>query len=989
MYHFLIICSLEEVSNLKFIEQHGIVSFVTDKNTILNYDIRDYVIVVIDKIYYEQNLFSFRQIESSNIPVIFFSKSQINNYHGDYHIVTEIQYKDRDYFKKSMERILKKVLSDLDFFESGFLTFQNYPHKIVITERNGRIVYVNQLLIDFFKYSKTELIKRRFHAKHMFAFSEKVFADIENELSSNHLIDDKKVEIIDAEGNIYSAIIAAWQFNKNKKLYNVITFRVINESRINQNQLEIGFNSPRSHEKTRELLIENSSDIYLLVDNNYKILQYNQRWKTLFHYSKKESINQKITKIFGETEAVRLFKSLALCFTEKKNKYASNIFLRRKDQQEMLTNVAFYYMEENGIEFCQIVIKSIDQIHKLELELKSYQKILSMIEIPFLIINDVYDFIILNRNAKKLFGFTGIDEQLLWQEVLKNNQQLFNDLENHLNTKVIIKVLNREFIAKVLKVDFSGFVRYVIRLWENDNYGELSKASFSSDLQYSLYQTIDDIIISMDNNMLIQHLNPSGKLFFDKGSKEEDVFFINYCSPLDKYKIISYLNAVLIGEEHVFEARLKNKQGVERWFSVSALPIYSGDTIHGILALARDVQKQKEIEEELKFMNSKLENEIKQQTKELAYSEKQYRSLINGAMDLIFMVNVHYEFTMMNDAALLLVGTNLSSVLGKKPKDVLPKDLADKIRKGVKAVFRTGKPNTDETSVKFFGESLYFQTNLSPVRDESGKIIEIVGIARDVSSKIKLEEDLKKQEQHSIQSSKMAALGEIATGVAHELNQPLNHLRLTLTMNQMELERDNPDLNKISKMMTDSIKDMERAEKIIKHLRNFGRSEPVNDLVDVDVHKVLEESKMLFAQNLQDNNVQLVLSLDAMNSVIMGGFNRLEQVVLNLVSNAKDAVAETKKPKIIIRTYNEDTFFILEVEDNGEGIKEEYFDQIFTPFFTTKELGKGTGIGLSISYGIIKSFDGDIIAKNAAKKGAILQVKLPSLKESPIEHTMR
>jgi PAS domain S-box-containing protein len=989
MYHFLIICSLEEVSNLKFIEQYGIVSFVTDKNEILNYDIRDYVLVIIDKVYYERNLFSFRQIESSNIPVIFFSKSQINNYHGDYHIVTEIQYKSRDYFKKSMERIIKKILSDLDFFESGFLSFQNYPHKIVITERNGRIVYVNQRLIDFFKYSKTELIKRRFHAKHMFAFSEKVFTDIENELTSNHSIDDKKVEIIDAEGNIYSAIIAAWQFSKNKKLYSVITFRVINEAKIQQSQLEIGFNSPKSRDKTKELLIENSSDIYLLVDSAYKILHYNHRWKTLFQYGKKESINQKITKIFGESEAIRFFQSLASCFSEKKNKYASNVFLKSKDEIKMLTNVAFYYIQENDKEYCQVVIKSIDQIYKLELELKSYQKILSMIEIPFIIINDKYEFMMLNRFAKKLFGFTGVDENLLWQEVVKNNPFLFNEIESYLNTKVIIKVLNREYIGKILKIDVAGLIRYVIRLWENDNYGEMNKISFSSDLQYSLYQTIDDIIISMDSNMLIQHLNPSGKLFFDRASKEEDIFFINYSSPLDKYKIISYLNAVLIGEEHVFEARLKNKQGSERWFSISALPIYNGEIIHGILALARDIQKQKEIEEELKFMNSKLENEIRQQTKELAYSEKQYRSLINGAMDLIFMVNVNYEFTMMNDAALLLVGTNLTSVIGKKPNDVLPRDLAYKITKGIKSVFSTGKPSTDDTSVKFFGEMLYFQTNLSPVRDETGVIIEIVGIARDVSSKVKLEEDLKKQEQHSIQSSKMAALGEIATGIAHELNQPLNHLRLTLTMNQMELERDAPDLNKISKMMSDSVKDMERAEKIIKHLRNFGRSEPVNDLIPVDVHKVIEESKMLFAQNLQDNNIQLILSLDANYSVTMGGFNRLEQVVLNLISNAKDAVIKTAKPKIVIRTYNEGDFLLLEVEDNGEGIKKEYFDQIFTPFFTTKELGKGTGIGLSITYGIIKSFNGEIAAKNVGENGAILQVKLPRLKEKAIEHSMR
>jgi len=223
-------------------------------------------------------------------------------------------------------------------------------------------------------------------------------------------------------------------------------------------------------------------------------------------------------------------------------------------------------------------------------------------------------------------------------------------------------------------------------------------------------------------------------------------------------------------------------------------------------------------------------------------------------------------------------------------------------------------------------------------------------------------------EQQLIQASKMATLGEMATGVAHELNQPLSVIKTGSSFCMKKFQRnekigDDIILNIISKIDSNA----DRATKIIQHMRQIARkSDPT--LEPIQINDVLKSASEIFNQQLRIRNIDTVWNIKENLPVIRGDWGRLEQVIINLVVNARDAIeekwGEKEQPqgekKITLKTKEEDGHVMVEICDTGAGVPVELRDKIFDPFFTTKEVGKGTGLGLSISYGFVKECKGEI-----------------------------
>jgi PAS domain S-box-containing protein len=245
-------------------------------------------------------------------------------------------------------------------------------------------------------------------------------------------------------------------------------------------------------------------------------------------------------------------------------------------------------------------------------------------------------------------------------------------------------------------------------------------------------------------------------------------------------------------------------------------------------------------------------------------------------------------------------------------------------------------------------------------------------------------------EKHArlIQAGKMATLGEMATGIAHELNQPLNVVKLGCDyLNKKVKSTHTVSHDELRQVTAELICSVERASKIINHLRQFGRKAD-NTMTRININQPIHEVFNLLGRQLEAQDIVWTLDLGVNLPQILGDAMRLEQVFMNLVLNARDAMLKHEKEfpgamtekRVTIRTFSEDDRLIVTVSDTGPGIPKSIGNKVFEPFFTTKKTGEGTGLGLSISYGIIKEHNGTIEIDTEQTQGATFRLTFPGLK---------
>jgi C4-dicarboxylate-specific signal transduction histidine kinase len=265
--------------------------------------------------------------------------------------------------------------------------------------------------------------------------------------------------------------------------------------------------------------------------------------------------------------------------------------------------------------------------------------------------------------------------------------------------------------------------------------------------------------------------------------------------------------------------------------------------------------------------------------------------------------------------------------------------------------------------------------------DQRRAMIHIMGDLRDTTDEIRQrEQELREKQEQLVQTAKLAVIGELTTGVAHELNDPLNNIGLYIgnVLDLMELET--WDSGRMERDLARARQQVAKATEIINHLRTFGRAAP-RHREPVEINGIIENSVSLFSEQLRLREIQLELELASENPRVLGNPIQLEQVMLNLLNNARDAVGDSKVKSITVRSRASRTSIRLIVEDSGPGIPKELQERIFDPFFTTKEVGQGTGLGLSIVYGIVKDHKGQIFLDDGAR-GARFVIELPLVEES-------
>ena len=268
------------------------------------------------------------------------------------------------------------------------------------------------------------------------------------------------------------------------------------------------------------------------------------------------------------------------------------------------------------------------------------------------------------------------------------------------------------------------------------------------------------------------------------------------------------------------------------------------------------------------------------------------------------------------------------------------------------------------------------RTNIR-LEDSRKAMIHIMGDLRDTTEEIQQrEQELRDKQEQLVQAGKLATLGELTTGVAHELNNPLNNIGLFLGNVSDQVELGSADRAQIISDLARAQQQVNKASEIIAHLRTFGRVAPITQ-EPVLVSDVIHRARSLVAEQIRLRQIQVELDLDPADPSIFGNAIQVEQVIINLLTNARDAVAYRPVRRICIGSRADGGRVRITVQDSGPGIAPGLEQRIFDPFFTTKEVGQGTGLGLSITYGIIKEHQGEISVENTPGSGACFTLTFP------------
>jgi PAS domain S-box-containing protein len=425
------------------------------------------------------------------------------------------------------------------------------------------------------------------------------------------------------------------------------------------------------------------------------------------------------------------------------------------------------------------------------------------------------------------------------------------------------------------------------------------------------------------------------------------------------------------GTLHIPELPLRNRRpGAASWVSQHFYSISSPDgSVDRVVILTEDITERKSAEIALKE------------------SEERYRSLAEASHDAIFEIDREGMIRFVNTSASRMLGVPSSEALGRRMAEFFPEEIARGQMSSIMNVLLTGEPWYFEKETVMPGGSFWLGTWLVPLRGSDGSPASVLGFARDITGRIDSERREKELLTQLYSAQKMESVGRLAGGIAHDFNN-----LLTLILGHVELALgaivENDSGFPMMSCLEEVLKAGDRARRLTDQLLALGRRQML-------VMKLLDLNEVIrglwgILRRLIGEDIDLVTRLDASPSTIMADFTQIEQVLMNLVVNARDAMpfggrltVETESVVLddeYVGTHPEATpglSVMVRVADTGTGMDEETLKHIFEPFFTTKEIGKGTGLGLSTVYGIVRQHGGHVIVETLQGYGSTFSVFFP------------
>ncbi len=614
---------------------------------------------------------------------------------------------------------------------------------------------------------------------------------------------------------------------------------------------------------------------------------------------------------------------------------------------------------------------------------------------------------------------------------IKSVLNLKKEMERRLMLKKQLDQLNRQLEYQVQqKKEELKEVRETLKAYE---------AKYSYLFKKKLVKNETQRILLVDDNpenihILVENLETqyevicanNGEKALDIASSDNrpDLILLDIMMPgMDGYEVCSRLKAdadtwdipvifvTALGQE-ADETKGLELGAVDFITKPFSIPIVEA-RVKATLRLKREMDKRVVLTRELEDLNENLEKRVKAKTEELEeahtelkVSEKKYRTLFEAAGDAIFIVKMEEDgprFVDFNTRVLEIFKCTREEMMNKTPVDISPLKQSDG-RLSSESAFELasaameGKPQFFEW-INIRKDGTLFPVEVSLRHVDLGKERYIQAIVRDITNRRKIEEslvnakeeieawnrelekrvkeqteELVKSQAQLIQSEKLSAMGHMAGGLAHELNSPLAGLLPMIEKYRDMAEKDSEAYMEQS-LMLKACKHMGR---IVKDFGIFSR-ESKDEFCELDLNEIIEDTLSFSAVKLRNMGIKIIKEYGDNLQKVQGEKTEIQQVVLNIITNACDAMPNGGRFTIKTGTVEDKNDLTMEFIDNGIGIEKEKLEKIFDPFFTTKGPGKGTGLGLSVSYGIIKKHGGEISVESTPEKGSKFTVLLPAI----------
>jgi PAS domain S-box-containing protein len=379
--------------------------------------------------------------------------------------------------------------------------------------------------------------------------------------------------------------------------------------------------------------------------------------------------------------------------------------------------------------------------------------------------------------------------------------------------------------------------------------------------------------------------------------------------------------------------------------------------------------------------------ELYRQKQEVKVSGEMYRMLLDASPEGIIIMNVDGEIREISTIALKVFNIkDKQEFIGRHITEMIPAEEHGHVEQMIRTTIAEGLTQNVEFSLtRADQKQFYAEISTKLILNDSGDPQALMTIIRDITER-------KRQEQKLIHTERLAGLGEMAAGIAHEINQPLNTISIGLENLLHEVLNNRVDAVYLQHKADKIFENISRIDHIIDHIRTFSRSNDGELNAAFSINESIGNALGMIAGQLKHKGIDLIVELDNSLPPVMGNTYKFEQVIINLLMNAKDALEDRQKKvgsgwqKIIgIKSSGTEMNLFVEVSDNGIGIKRHELDKIMLPFHTTKEAGKGTGLGLSISFGIIREMNGNIEVTSKPQAGTTIRIVIPKTGNSETE----
>jgi PAS domain S-box-containing protein len=467
---------------------------------------------------------------------------------------------------------------------------------------------------------------------------------------------------------------------------------------------------------------------------------------------------------------------------------------------------------------------------------------------------------------------------------------------------------------------------------------------------FDLFESFDDMcfILSADGEIVKLNKSASGALKSDNESLIGKNFIdLLESSYREKFRLI-YTDCVIQNRNgSTFSVIQLNDQMIDVNISIIPTKCMGEDKPYNYFVLARDITEQRKKELDLLRFYYVAENTV----------------------NPLQITDVNGKMVYANPAFIKVSGYSREELIGKNPNVFGSGKHSKKFWARMWNTINAGKAWVGEVeNRKKGGEPFFTQVLVSPIVDEDGNVSAFFGIHRDLTERRIMERQL-------IHTQKMESIGTLAAGVAHEVGNPLASISALVQVVQRSTD------DQFVKEKLELVKSqVTRISKIIRDLVDFSR--PSNyELQLTDINQIVSEAVEIIKVGTKAKNIEFKVSLNQNVPLLPLVADQVQQVFVNILLNAVDAIAEHDPPKrdctIATKTDVSQENVIITFEDDGVGISEENTGKVFEPFYTTKKEGKGTGLGLWVSYGIIKSFQGDIIVESTPGEGTTFKILLP------------